>query len=764
MPDAAMRASFDKDIFQQRLRCLQTYSIFLFGVWFSSTICLRDFTHNLGLILSAIAFLLLLILCRFVLKSFFSSINQNNLVISCYVVYALIGLMPFYIFMSSTDKLVLLNMFWLIIVLQISASLLLHMPFGIVVASACINFSAIAFLRYSQTNTGGLEVSLYCQGSALLMGLIVCHLTQKECFRKFLMMQKITSKAEENLEARARELKKMYLKELIHEIGTPLMVLSLGNESLQEMGNSFPEVLKVLKSNRKAIDLLTRLRERALDVTKQNEGVLLNPNYEKLDIRKLVYKRCSEIMTAFNSSKCHERVQMTYHVQQNVPKYIKSDEDFIWDMLCCLLSNARKFVTEGKIKTVVSYDEEEQVIYFKVFDTGKGVAEENRHLLFHPFTQFQSGSGGTGLGLYSVKLKAEALQGKAGYIDFSESDKATSGLEGYETGSIFWFSIPYLSVEETQLVDGLKQWYPSSKIHSSYKPSISSRLTSIEQRNHSSFFENIKGSVAPSPGIHLKEGSLKPTLYRNTKQAVVPDSKCGEKAESFSNIREMVSEAPSAYKGACNRGPVLTPSTQQLSHFQPNPLGEVRLNMTVSPRKPLSGRRLPVLHETLECSGRSTAQVRQSNCTLSLDSELQQKDTVCLLEAGSRKIHPILLIEDEVTILKLLSRMLKKRGYDVDTAENGKVGLQKLTENTYSCVFCDITMPEMDGYETLERFRKWERQQDPGTYRPRYVCALSANSDETSQSKAIGCGFDNFLSKPTNIKVILEEIQKAELK
>ena len=104
--------------------------------------------------------------------------------------------------------------------------------------------------------------------------------------------------------------------------------------------------------------------------------------------------------------------------------------------------------------------------------------------------------------------------------------------------------------------------------------------------------------------------------------------------------------------------------------------------------------------------------------------------------------------------------MLRKQGFTVDTAENGKVGLQMMIERRYNCVFCDLTMPEMDGFETLKEFREWEVQNT--ACRRQYICALSANTDEGSQLKAKECGFDNFLPKPSKLKVLLQEIEKAQ--
>lgn len=57
----------------------------------------------------------------------------------------------------------------------------------------------------------------------------------------------------------------------------------------------------------------------------------------------------------------------------------------------------------------------------------------------------------------------------------------------------------------------------------------------------------------------------------------------------------------------------------------------------------------------------------------------------------------ILVVDDEPTIVTLLATMLSADGYEVDTAGNGVIALEKLREGTYDLILSDITMPELDG-------------------------------------------------------------------
>ncbi len=68
----------------------------------------------------------------------------------------------------------------------------------------------------------------------------------------------------------------------------------------------------------------------------------------------------------------------------------------------------------------------------------------------------------------------------------------------------------------------------------------------------------------------------------------------------------------------------------------------------------------------------------------------------------------VLIIEDEEIIRGILQKNLSKAGYNVNTAEDGEIGLQKMRENIPDIVLLDIVMPKADGFQVLEEMRKDE--------------------------------------------------------
>lgn len=117
--------------------------------------------------------------------------------------------------------------------------------------------------------------------------------------------------------------------------------------------------------------------------------------------------------------------------------------------------------------------------------------------------------------------------------------------------------------------------------------------------------------------------------------------------------------------------------------------------------------------------------------------------------AGSTK-QPvvILLVDDEPINLDLLEQELDGHGYDIRTAANGKVALERVRDVRPDMIFLDLMMPVMDGFEVLEQL-----QQDE-TLRTIPVVIISAANDIENIVRAIEIGAIDFLPKPFNPSIL----------
>ncbi|HEX4526986.1 MAG TPA: response regulator transcription factor [Gaiellaceae bacterium] len=110
----------------------------------------------------------------------------------------------------------------------------------------------------------------------------------------------------------------------------------------------------------------------------------------------------------------------------------------------------------------------------------------------------------------------------------------------------------------------------------------------------------------------------------------------------------------------------------------------------------------------------------------------------------------ILVVDDDADIRLLLRELLERAGYLVDEAEDGKTGLRHLFANAPSLVILDVTMPDLDGYQTLERIR--DLSEVP-------VLMLTARTQELEKVRGLSAGADDYVAKPFGRQELLARVQ-----
>jgi hypothetical protein len=90
-----------------------------------------------------------------------------------------------------------------------------------------------------------------------------------------------------------------------------------------------------------------------------------------------------------------------------------------------------------------------------------------------------------------------------------------------------------------------------------------------------------------------------------------------------------------------------------------------------------------------------------------LTKPIERDRLVAVLERHRRDL-PVLVVDDDAGLRQLLRRMLEPEGYAVVEAENGRVALERLHDVSPSVILLDLMMPEMDGFEFVEEFRRHE--------------------------------------------------------
>jgi len=114
----------------------------------------------------------------------------------------------------------------------------------------------------------------------------------------------------------------------------------------------------------------------------------------------------------------------------------------------------------------------------------------------------------------------------------------------------------------------------------------------------------------------------------------------------------------------------------------------------------------------------------------------------------------ILIVDDNITNVKIMKRKLNKLNYKVDVAYNGQECLNKIKDNEYDIIFMDIIMPIMDGLTTTKIIRQNFQCKQP------IIIALTANTSEEDILKTKQSGMNEFLSKPIDFTKLQELLKK----
>ena len=155
-------------------------------------------------------------------------------------------------------------------------------------------------------------------------------------------------------------------------------------------------------------------------------------------------------------------------------------------------------------------------------------------------------------------------------------------------------------------------------------------------------------------------------------------------------------------------------------------------------------------------------QGKGSEFTISLRfpiGEAKTGQTPPAAKASASAGKKLLVVEDNELNLEIASTLLKEAGFAVDTAENGKVAVEKVeaaSADRYDLILMDIQMPEMDGYEATRRIRAL-----PDTKKAALpIVAMTANAFEDDRKNALRAGMNGHIAKPLDIQKLFQVLSE----
>jgi PAS domain S-box-containing protein len=213
----------------------------------------------------------------------------------------------------------------------------------------------------------------------------------------------------------ANQAKSAFLANISHEIRTPLNAIIGFSDILLDPQQSVQDKLESATTIKRNGELLARLVDDLLDLSKVEAGRL---EVEKIDFS--LPDLLSDLRRIFARKAEEKGLKFSVQIEGRVPEMICSDPTRLRQSLYNVVGNAMKFTQHGEVSVRVRYDEfgrdpKRSQIAFTVRDTGIGISVPEQARLFRPFSQADNTTsrrfGGTGLGLVLARRFCRALGG-----------------------------------------------------------------------------------------------------------------------------------------------------------------------------------------------------------------------------------------------------------------------------------------------------------------------------------------------------------------
>lgn len=448
----------------------------------------------------------------------------------------------------------------------------------------------------------------------------------------------------------AQRTKTVFLAKVSHEFRTPLnMIIGLVSLMVQkaEIGDEdvplhFVEDLRVVYRN---CEYLSSMISDVLDLSRIDAGHL-SLYRERVDLAEVIHSALAVVRPLLKK----KGLSLQLAIPDERPE-VYCDRVRIRQAILNMLSNAARFTSQGEVS--LSLVEQDEKVVVRVTDTGPGIAPEDAERIFEPFdqgtAQLWRDKGGSGLGL-SISRQFVRLHGGRMWL---ESELGV--------GSSFIFELPI-----------------SPPIGHAVRPGYQIREDWV-WREHA-FRTDRVGSydqlLRPRIVICDETGSLLRQFTRYTDEI------------EFVDIRGVTQATQALRECPAHTVLVNTESTDDLWSL----VEEVRQQ---APHTPVMGCSVP----------RQITRALETGAASYLIKPVLSTDLEKVIRALDRPVRRVLVVDDDPEFLKLLARMLHAHDstLEVVTASSGEQALDALRSRPPDLMLLDIVMPDIDGWQVMER-------------------------------------------------------------
>ncbi|MBV8470618.1 MAG: MASE4 domain-containing protein [Burkholderiaceae bacterium] len=522
----------------------------------------------------------------------------------------------------------------------------------------------------------------------------------------------------------ANRAKSAFLATISHEIRTPMNgVVGLIDVLTHTRLNDHQRDL--VRTIRESATTLLTLIDDILDFSKIEAG-RLEIEHAPVAVADLVESLCNSLVPVAN----RRGVELSLFVSPRVPTCILSDDVRLRQLIYNLMGNAIKFSAgrpeqRGQVTLRVGISAEPGLapqLVCRISDNGIGIPAEILPMLFQPFTQAEVATtrlyGGTGLGLTICQRLVDLMEGR---ID-------VASVPGQ--GSVFTVSLPLQCAEQETAAPAPSPAAPPGR------PEL----------------HELPCAVVAGPDL-VAEDVAAYLAHGGAQVAVVHDL---DEAAAWARAHPLAIILQGVPRNG-NPATFLTAALDNLPgvrhvliargyahNIQTRGGNVVTLNGDIL-------RRQSLLQAVAVAAGRASPIAAPG-----ADPDAHQKPlrAPSVTEARVRG-QLILVAEDDAINQKVILQQLALLGHAAEVAHHGAEALDMWRRGQYALLLSDLHMPGMDGYELAERIRDEEQGR---TRMP--ILALTANALRGEARRVRASGFDDYLTKPVQLRVLKGALEK----